>query len=86
MDEQHQQGGAVAIDSYSTTVQLILHVHDKQYDLADVGPFDARLRKPQVLLERSDRAILEIIVDGRSERKPVKVSASDERHRIRFLS
>jgi hypothetical protein len=86
MDEQPQQGGAVAIDSYSTTVRLILHVGDKQYELADVGPFDARLRKPQVLLERSDRAILEIIVDGRSERKRVKVSASDERHRIRFLS
>jgi hypothetical protein len=86
MSQQSFQDARQRADGYSSTVQLFLHINEATYELADVGPFDATLRNPKVLLAGADNAILEIIVDGRSEQHPKKVTSSNAQNRIRFLS
>jgi hypothetical protein len=73
-----------ATDAFSTTVRLFLYVGDVAYELADVGPFDMTLRKPEVLPQGSDHAVLEISIDGRCEREQVSVSASDSENIVRY--
>jgi hypothetical protein len=73
-----------ATDSFSTTVRLFLYVDDVAYELADIGPFDMTLRKPKVLSQGSDHAILEIGVDGRLERQQVSVSPSNMENLVRY--
>jgi hypothetical protein len=86
MSQQSFQEVRELAGGYSSTVQLFLHIDGMSYELADVGPFDATLRNPRVLLAGTDKAILEIIVDGRSERHSKKVTPSNAQNRIRFLS
>ena len=70
--------------SYSSTVHLFLHTADHTYELADVGPTDATLRHPCTLPAPQTNAILEIIVDGRSERRAVTLFPTAFDDRIAF--
>ncbi|MDV6029427.1 MAG: hypothetical protein F9B45_04835 [Phycisphaera sp. RhM] len=57
--------------TFSADVQLFLHVAEETYELGQIGPEFALLRKPQSI--QATEAELETIIDGQSSRYPIRV-------------
>jgi hypothetical protein len=64
---------------HSADVRMVLHVDDKSLEVVQTSPSAIKLRESTAML--SGAAVLEIIVDGESQRFPVRVAAQKDQSR-----
>ena len=74
-------------ETFSSDVSLRLHVGQERYELGQLGPNFAILREPHSIAADTIEATvveLETLIDGRSERWPVKITSPITNESKRF--